>query len=80
MVEVKAYDENAIFCADASNFVRFGIVGDGKLLDNLGTVNGSRYIQLINGRARIMVELPQGECVVSVSSSGLQTKFIRLKY
>lgn len=80
MVEVKAYDENDIFCADASNFVRFEIAGDGKLLDNLGTVNGSRYIQLINGRARIMVELPQGECVVSVSSSSLQTKFIRLKY
>lgn len=58
-VLVKAYDSNGVFCPDAANFVRFGAAGDGKLLDNLGTVGGSRLVQLASGRASIAVN-PHG--------------------
>lgn len=79
MIEAKAYDDRGILCADAANFVEFQIAGDGRLLDNQGTIMGSRYIQLINGYGRIMVELPKGESVVSISSDGIETKFIEIK-
>ena len=42
----KAYDEAAALCADASNLYDLGWEME-SCLDNLGTVNGSRYIQLI---------------------------------
>ncbi|MNJ55270.1 hypothetical protein D3C77_507510 [compost metagenome] len=58
-IEVKAYDISGVFCPDAANFIRFGIAGDGKLLDNLGTVRGSRLVQLASGRASIYVD-PHG--------------------
>ena len=58
-VLVEAYDKNGVFCPDAANFVRFGVAGDGKLLDNLGTIRGSRLVQLASGRASIYVD-PRG--------------------
>lgn len=55
-VIVKAYDSNGVFCPDAAHFIRFGIAGDGRLLDNLGTVGGSRLVQLAGGKASIVVD------------------------
>ncbi|GAB2699713.1 glycoside hydrolase family 2 TIM barrel-domain containing protein [Paenibacillus thermoaerophilus] len=55
-VEARAVDANGVWCLDASAFVRFGLAGDGKLLDNLGTVRGSRLVQLASGRAGIYVD------------------------
>ncbi|MGI2292743.1 glycoside hydrolase family 2 TIM barrel-domain containing protein [Paenibacillus sp. GXUN7292] len=56
VVYVKAYDEHGVFCPVAANFIRFSAAGDGKLIDNLGTVGGSRLVQLASGRASIAVE------------------------
>lgn len=58
-VLVEAYDSKGVFCPDAANFIRFDAAGDGKLLDNLGTVRGSRLVQLASGRASIYVD-PHG--------------------
>jgi beta-galactosidase len=58
-VEVTALDDKGSICLDATNFVRFGISGDGRLLDNLGTIRGSRLIQLATGRAGIYID-PNG--------------------
>jgi beta-galactosidase len=73
-VEVGAYDAKGIFCPDAARFVRFGIAGDGKLLDNLGTIRGSRQVQLASGRAGIYVNptggLPAGMTVTDFVSAG----------
>ena len=53
--------------------MRFGLAGDGRLLDNLGTSTGSRAVQLYNGRARISVQLTGSKASVSVSSEGCET-------
>ncbi|HWW77431.1 MAG TPA: hypothetical protein VNZ44_18660, partial [Pyrinomonadaceae bacterium] len=64
-------------CLDARNVVRFGLTGDGRLLDNLGTSTGARKVELYNGRARISAEL-KGAAVASVSAEGLPTAFLKL--
>ncbi len=75
-IEVKSYDGNGIFCPDADFFIRFTLAGEGKLLDNLGTIRGSRYLQLSSGRAGIYVNPRGGASIVGVSAVGLKTVFI----
>ena len=77
-VEATLLDAKGVLCLDAKNFVRFGITGDGKLLDNLGTANGARRVQLSNGRAIIKIDTNNGKNAVSVSSDGLPTAIINL--
>ncbi|WP_028549974.1 glycoside hydrolase family 2 TIM barrel-domain containing protein [Paenibacillus sp. UNC451MF] len=69
LVEAVAYDANGVRCLDALNFVRFGLTGDGKLIDRQGTVRGSSLIQLTNGRARIVFD-PVGAAAASVPVTG----------
>ncbi|MNI33224.1 hypothetical protein D3C73_871600 [compost metagenome] len=59
-MEARIFDKQGVFCPDAINFVRFGLSGDGKLLDGLGTIRGSRLVQLATGRAGIYVDLQGG--------------------
>ncbi|SJZ46368.1 glycoside hydrolase family 2 TIM barrel-domain containing protein [Sediminibacterium ginsengisoli] len=77
-VQVKLFDAKGIQCLDAANFVRFGLAGDGKLIDNQGTSSGSRYVQMYNGTAIIKVELKGGKSVVSVAADKLPTAFLNL--
>jgi beta-galactosidase len=77
-VEVKLFDGKGVQCLDAINWINFGLTGDGKLLDNLGTSSGSRKVQAYNGRAIIRVKLNKGKSVVSVVSEGLPTVFTEL--
>ena len=76
-VQVRAQDLNGIPCLDARNVVRFGLTGDGRLVDNLGTSTTARKLELYNGRAVISL-LRKGEIVASVSSDGLPTAFLRI--
>ncbi|MFC3563684.1 hypothetical protein [Pedobacter jamesrossensis] len=77
-VEVKLFDSKGVQCLDAINWINFGLTGDGKLLDNLGTSSGSRKVQAFNGRAIISIKLNKGKSVVSVKSEGLPTLFTEL--
>lgn len=77
-VEVKLFDNKGIQCLDAINWINFGLTGDGKLIDNLGTSSGSRKVQAYNGRAIISVNLNKGKSVVSVKSDGMPTVFTEL--
>ncbi len=77
-VEVGMFDKNGVPCLDATNVVRFGLAGDGRLLDNLGVSTGSRVVQLYNGRALISLRLTTGKAVVSVASAGLETQFLNV--
>lgn len=75
-IQAEAYDAAGVYCPDAAGFVRFSIAGDGRLLDNLGTAHGSRYVQLANGRAGIYAELsPGGVMVAAASSEGLPAAY-----
>jgi beta-galactosidase len=76
-IEARLLDQNDRQCLEARNVVRFALIGDGRLLDNLGTSTGARQIELYNGRAEISLER-KGECVVSVSSEAIKTSFLRL--
>ncbi|TZF83096.1 glycoside hydrolase family 2 protein [Pedobacter sp. BS3] len=77
-VEVKLFDANAVQCLDATNWVRFGLAGDGSLIDDQGTSDGSRKVQLYNGRAIIRVKTNGGRSTVSVQSEGIPTAFVNL--
>ena len=76
-VEAEVHDGRGVACLDARNVVRFGLTGDGRLIDNLGTSTSARKLELYNGRAIISLQR-EGEVVVSVSSEGLPTAFLRL--
>ena len=78
-LEVQLLDRLGVPCLDTSNLVRFGLTGDGTLLDNLGTSKGSRSVQLYNGRARISVQLTGPMAIASVAITGLDTTFLTVK-
>lgn len=77
-VQVKLLDENNVQCLDARNWIRFGLTGDGKLIDNLGTSGGSNYVQLYNGRATIRVKLNNGHSVISGKVETVPVVFLDL--
>ncbi len=77
-IEVRLFDAKNILCLDARNIVRFGLAGDGKLIDNLGTASGSRIVELQNGRAIIRVKLNGGKNITTVKSEGIPTVFCEL--
>jgi beta-galactosidase len=78
-VKVRLVDANGVPCLDAASWVRWGMTGDGRLVDDLGTSTGSRYVQAFNGVSMIRVApLNGGHAVVSVSVQGLPTEFIQL--
>ena len=77
-LQLKLVDDKNNQCLDATNWVRFGIAGDGELIDDLGTSSGSRYVQLYNGRAIIRVNTKNGKSVVSAKVDGVPVVFINL--
>jgi beta-galactosidase len=78
-VQVTLLDDKNVLCLDASNWIRFDLAGDGKLLDNLGTSAGSRKVQTGNGRAIIRIDKRNGKSVLSVTSPGLKNEFISIE-
>lgn len=77
-LEAKLYDKNNVQCLDAANWIRFGLTGDGTLLDNLGTSGGSRLVQLYNGRATIRIRTNGGRSVASAKVDQFPVAFINL--
>jgi len=77
-IEVKLLDDKNVQCLDAANWIRFGLTGDGELIDDLGTSSGSRLVQLYNGRAIIRVKTKNGKSVASAKVEGLPTAFVNL--
>ncbi len=77
-LEARAFDKDGGPCLDAANAVRFDLAGEGELVDNLGTPDGARVVQLANGRARIRVRLTGRKAVAAVTSPGLRSAFVTL--
>ncbi|RYZ19944.1 MAG: DUF4982 domain-containing protein, partial [Chitinophagaceae bacterium] len=77
-IEAKLLDDKNVQCLDAANWIRFGLAGDGELIDNQGTSSGSRYVQLYNGRAVIKIKTKGGKSVVSAKVETVPTAFIQL--
>jgi beta-galactosidase len=76
-VQARLYDAQGLLCLDSKAQVRFSIAGQGTLLDNLGTVRGSRVVQLSNGRAEISIKR-SGSCIVGISATGLPAAFCNI--
>ncbi|HEY3863609.1 MAG TPA: alginate lyase family protein [Verrucomicrobiae bacterium] len=76
-IEARVYDSSNNWCLDATNIVRFSLAGDGRLLDDLGTVRGSRVVQLANGHACISAKLA-GLAAAGVAANGLPAAFLHL--
>jgi beta-galactosidase len=71
-VEAILFDAHGICCLDSPRTIRFSLAGAGRLLDNLGTIRGSRELQLSNGRAEISF-VREGECRIEATPEGLPT-------
>jgi beta-galactosidase len=69
-VEAHLYDAVGVLCLEAQNLVRFSAAGGGRLIDNQGTVRGSREVQLANGRAEILLDAVSG-CRVEAEVEGI---------
>ncbi|MEO6922401.1 MAG: hypothetical protein ABI142_01120, partial [Bryocella sp.] len=57
----------------------FSVAGSATLIDNLGTAQGSRVVQLYNGRAEISLLHNGGSVVAAVESAGLPTALCTLR-
>ena len=77
-IQAKLTDDKNVQCLDAANWIRFGLAGEGELMDDMGTSSGSSYVQLYNGRALIKVNTKQGKSVISAKVEGVPTAFINL--
>ena len=77
--EATLLDDKGVQILDSREWVRFSIAGDGTLIDNQGTSEGSRYVQLYNGRAIIRVNTNGGKSVVSVKAEGIPSAFANLQ-
>ncbi len=78
LVKVKAVDANGVLCLDAANLISWSVAGNGTLIDDLGTVGGSRKVQLANGQATIRIANNNGKSVVAATADGLTTGLIEL--
>jgi beta-galactosidase len=77
-VEARLFDAKGVQCLDSRQRVRFGLSGDGLLLDNLGTSTGSREVELYNGRALISLRTNGAASQVSVASKDVPTAFVKI--
>jgi beta-galactosidase len=77
-IEATLYDANGLLCLDARNRVRFSIAGAGSLIDNRGTVKGSRVVELSNGRAEITLLRNDGASVAGVSTEKIKPAFCNI--
>jgi len=68
-------DPNQVLRLGARNRMRFAIAGEGSQQDNLGTVSGSRVLELRDGRAEVTVSPRRARCGVSASTDGLPPRF-----
>ncbi len=78
IVNIKLADAQNVLCLDARDYVNFSVAGSGTLIDDLGTSNGSRRVQLMNGQAHISIRLNKGQSVVGATVQGVPDGFITL--
>lgn len=77
VVEAKLFDSHGILCLDSAEALRFSLSGEGRLIDNLGTVRASRAVQLSNGRAEISI-VRKGNCSVEARPDSLPAASLAL--
>ncbi|TKG95083.1 glycoside hydrolase family 2 protein [Puteibacter caeruleilacunae] len=66
LYEVVVTDDKGVVCLDSKKWISFQVMGKHQLVENMGTVNGSRKIQLANGRAWTTINLKEGKSILRV--------------
>lgn len=66
LVTAQICDDQGIPCLDSKEWLEFSVIGDARIVQNLGTATGSRRIQAANGKASVRIE-GKSRFVVSVS-------------
>ncbi|MBD1427465.1 alginate lyase family protein [Sphingobacterium arenae] len=77
-LQAQLFDEKGVRCLDASNYINFDAVGEGKLLVDQGTSDGSRRLQAYNGRARVRLVRTGKNVVVTAKADSLNTIILDL--
>ncbi|RZF58688.1 DUF4982 domain-containing protein [Sphingobacterium corticibacterium] len=80
LLQAQLFDENGVRCLDASNYISFDAVGEGKLLVDQGTSDGSRRLQAYNGRALLLLVRTGKNVVVTVKADSLNTCILDLSH
>ena len=78
LLEAQLYDRNDIRSLDARDYINFQAAGEGYLLADLGTSDGSRRVQAYNGRAQIRVIRTGENLVVTANADSLNTVILDL--
>ncbi|MDR0766187.1 MAG: DUF4982 domain-containing protein [Odoribacteraceae bacterium] len=77
-IEIELVDRQGTICVNSREYIRFDMIGEGKLLVNQGTSTGSKRVQAFNGRGKVMVEKGRGKAQVLVSVDGLKQVFVEV--
>lgn len=77
-VEALLVDASGLPCLESRKVMQFSAAGDAQMLDNTGTVGGSRVVQLANGRAWMAYKI-KGDCIAGISADGVPPAFLTLK-
>lgn len=78
LVQAQLYDINGVPTLDAKDYINFQSAGDGELLADLGTSDGSSRVQAYNGRAQIRLVRTGDNLVVSAHADSLNTAILDL--
>src|SRR5690606_32477284 len=77
-LQATLHDAEGVRCLDAADYIHFSAIGDGYLLADQGTSDGSRKVQAYNGRAIIRLKRTGGQVAVGASVNGLETVVLHL--
>lgn len=77
-IEAELQDEYGTPCLTSTKYIYFDHVGDGKLIENMGTSTASKKVQAYNGRARIKLIKNNHKNIVSIKSDNLKTEFLEI--
>ena len=80
LITAFAVDKDGNHCIDFNGRVYFRALSGGKLLENLGTPDGSSVIEMANGKAQIIFKhTPLEEGVVEVRNQDFKGSYITIK-
>lgn len=78
LIQAQLLDKEGVRCLDSRLFIEFGVLGEGRLIQNQGTSIGSRKVEAYNGRACIKAVI-KGQSIISAKSGNLPTCFITVQ-
>jgi len=80
MITATAVDSKGRRCLDYNTRVYFSRMGDGNLIDNFGTPNGSSIIEMANGKACIEFKpVPLSKAVIEVRNQDFKGSYVTVK-